>query len=235
MRAIPALAGVIGLVALSLPAAAADISLNEYAFNIDGTVSDITLGDALPAGVNVAGFDDVTGIGTVTVTVSGAGSHYVSMFVDHDITEQFYNPFDNEYGVVNGTPAAGQSWQIGEPTAGTIYPNFAASALDNTNGVPFGSENDVSMALASSFNLNTGETAAVTFLLSQIQPAGFSLGQFDGGDVTLVLPTGDAVFFSSNVEIRGGSVVPLPPAIILFGSGLATLLAARRRRSGSTA
>lgn len=232
MRAIPVLAAVAGILAFALPAAAAPtINLFTYGFKID---DDDAVFDSAPAGVNIAGFDTDTGLGTVTVTLSGAGSHYVSMFVDHDIVEFPNNLNDNEYGVVNGAPAAGQTWQIGDALGGTIMQNFETSALDNTNAVPEGSKGDVAMALAWSFELTAGQTAAVTFLLSQVEPLGFSLAQFDGGPVTFsVLPAADVVYFGSTLDVRGAPVVPIPPAVVLFGSGLAALFAAKRRRSAA--
>ena len=53
---------------------------------------------------------------------------------------------------------------------GDIRTNHTASALDNTNGVPAGSEDDVSMALGWDFTLNANEQAIITFLTSLTQP-----------------------------------------------------------------
>ncbi len=51
-----------------LPAQAVVIGLAEYAFNMDGFVSDMTYGDPVPAGVDLSGFDETTGLGTLRFT-----------------------------------------------------------------------------------------------------------------------------------------------------------------------
>jgi hypothetical protein len=224
MRGFAAIAGLVGVVALTLPATAANWSLNEYAFNINGTVSNITAGDPLPGEVNTSGLDTATGLGTVTVSVSGPGAYYIGMFVDHDYFVNFFNGVADEYGNAVGAAAAGQSWEIDEPgwVFGDIYTNFSASALDNTNGVPSTDPDDVSMALAWSFTLNPGESALVTFLLSPSSTIGsLALVQFD--------PLSSNSFsFSSSLKVQG-TVIPLPPAMVLFGSGLVAFAALKRR------
>ncbi len=167
---------------MNAAAEAATFGLFEYAFNIDGAVANPpTNGDPVPVAVNLSGFNTGTGLGTVLVTVTGAGSHSVSLFVDHEIDEAI-NGFSNEYGGVSGTPAAGQSWEIDEPgySFGDIYANFAAGSLDNSNGVGAAAPDDVSMALAWDFTLNPDEQATLSFILSQTAPpGGFYLTQTD--------------------------------------------------------
>jgi len=198
--------------------AVGDIGLYDWAFNIDGLTYEYFEGDSAPG--DVSGFDFGTGLGTITVEVTGAGAHYVGLFVDHEIDEAD-NTFFNENGAAVNTPAAGQSWEIDEPgyVFGDIYDNILAGSLDNTNAVPAGSENDVSMALG--WDIEPGPGAIVTFVLSTTAPAdGFYLCHSDPESLEADPPTTNPpyeVYMSSSVEI-----VPVPGAALMgvvgFGS-----------------
>ena len=222
---------------LAAPAPAAVIDLAEYAFNIDGAVSNITGGDPVPAGVNLGGFNDTTGLGSITVTLSGAGMHYVGLFVDHEI-DQSDNTFFNEFGSAIGAPGAGQTWEIDEPgfVNGDIYENFENSSLDNSVGISvYGNTvfpDDVSMALARDFSLAAGETALISFLLSDtVVPAGFYLAQTDPDSaVAGANANGANIYFSSTLEIRGDGEAPEPATLLLLGSGLVALAGLGRKR-----
>jgi hypothetical protein len=215
-----AVLGLSGLSAHAIP------SLFEYGFNIDGTVSDITLGDAVPGGVNVAGFDDVSGLGTITVSISGAGAHTFDAFFDHEIDEAI-NTYFNESGAATGVASAGQSWEIDEPgfVFGDIYTNFEDSTLDNSNGVPAGLEDDVSLAMGWDFFLGVGDTATISLLLSETMPTGgFYLSHTD--------PDSNYTFYlSSALDITGTPPAPEPTLVYLLAIGMAGLLATSRRRS----
>src|SRR6185295_10193477 len=90
------------LFALCVPSSRAAIELSEYRFNIDSAI--VSTG----AGLNLAGFDTSSGLGTILFSQTGAGVHYFGTFVDHEI-DKAINGVANELGFVNGAPAAGQS------------------------------------------------------------------------------------------------------------------------------
>lgn len=192
-------------------AQAATMNLFEWAYNQDGAISSTYSG---------SGFDSATGLGTLNFTVSGAGAHSFIAYFDHEIDE-LVNTFFNESGSVHGSAAAGQSWEIDEPgyVFGNIHDNFLAGTLDNLNNVPATAPDDVSMALGWNFSLLAGETATITYLLSDsTRPGGFYLEQFD--------PDSQAsIFFSSTMTIQGGGTppVPEPSTLLLLGAGLAGL------------
>jgi len=220
MRKLAVVFSVLMLVCLAAPtASAASIVLFDWAFNIDGVVSSQPL---VPPG-----FDPATGIGEWKVTAATPGLHSVVAFFDHEIDEAI-NTFFNEYGAVSGVPLAGQSWEIDEPgfVFGDIYANLVAGALDDSNGVPQASPDDVSMAMGWSFVLAAGETATAKFLLSETAPAGgFYLQQTDPD-------SGADIYFSSSIGFQGGGpVIPEPGTIALVLSGLGLVAASRFRKS----
>ncbi|HRD94880.1 MAG TPA: PEP-CTERM sorting domain-containing protein [Rubrivivax sp.] len=218
------LAGALGLVT-AIQVQAGEVSLFDFAFNIDGVVTS----QASPAGVSIAGFDTGTGLGTITVSLGGVGPHYVGLFVDHEIDETT-NTFFNEHGATSGGALAGQSWEIDEPgfVFGDIWTNFKTGALDGTNGVPSTGPDDVSMAQAWSFALAQGETAALRFWISDVLPANasFYLTQTD--------PDSQAsLYFWSSLRIDSGGNAPEPSSLALVGLGLlgAALMCRRPSRT----
>lgn len=202
-------------------AAAADYTLFDWATYKDGTV------------VSQPGTPGIPGI--LSLTFSGVGAHTAIAFLDAEINETT-NTFFNEYGVVTGAPAAGQSWEIDEPgyLFGDIYDNFLAGTLDNSNGVPESAPDDVSVALGWDFILGAGETAVVNWFVTDSQPiSGFYLTQIDGLDVAGA-PSADRLYFYSTLSIRDGNNIPEPSMAWLFATAVAGLLWSRRR-AGRTA
>lgn len=188
------------------------IDLFDWAFYVDGTTYEYFAGDTMPTTGTL-----IDGLGTLTWSTSTAGSHNFIAFFDHEIDEPI-NTFFNEFGMESGAAAPGQSWEIDEPgyAFGDIYYNVLAGALDNSNGVPPGWEDDVSMALGWYFSLNSGETGTITLELSDVVPSGSSYLYLshtdpDSGNYT--------IYYSSTLTIKGGPVsVPEPGTMILFGS-----------------
>jgi hypothetical protein len=185
---------------------ASDI-LYDNLFNVNGTVTE---GSFSITGLNSSGFNTATGEGTLIFTFAPGtiGSFFFDIWLDNDLSE----PFFNEYGAVGGTPAAGQSWQIGDPTAyynsglppGGLGPgvdivdNAALNALSNSNDLPGNTDNflgncvgstcngDASMAMGFAFTLAANQDEVITLNLSETAPtSGFYLQQIhpvDGCD-----------------------------------------------------
>lgn len=211
---------------LASSADAAVIGLQDYGFNVDGTITHT--GEASPAGVDTSAFDFGTGLGTIDVTVDGAGSHNVLAWFDHEI-DAFPNTWFNEYGAASGSPASGQSWEIDEPgfVFGDIFGNWQSNALDGSNNVPSTLPDDVSMALGFDFGLSAAQTALVSFTVDPMRPEAAPGIVLEHAD-----PDSEAnIFYWADLEIRGDSEppapVPAPGTFLLMLAGLGMLPLAR--------
>src|SRR3974377_2395085 len=116
-----ALLGLFVLGLVLVPAALADSSLQESLIVVNGTQYHNTF--AVP-GLNSGGFDTTTGLGTLSLVFNpGPGTFSVLGYFDIEAGVPFYN----EFGIVNGSAGAGQSYQIDDPNFGTIFGNTQAN------------------------------------------------------------------------------------------------------------
>lgn len=230
------------------PAQAGQIEPFDSCLNINGTIYDIGIDcaefdGAAPGNVT----DDIetnflapdSGLGSVSITLDEVGDFFVGLFVDWEIDE-FFNGFDNEDFASGGTPAAGQTFEVDEPGyapltdyAGDIFFNFQDGLLDNAFLQDFffgdsgNAPEDISLALGWDFSLTAGQSAIVTFLLSDTEPgSGFWLSHIDAASEV-------EFYFSSTLEISGDEPepqpVPEPGTLFLLGGALLGLSLARRR------
>ena len=70
--------------AFGISSASAIPVLQNYAFNIDGSIID---SDSLTSNIDISEFNGGLGLGTVTITVGGAGDHFVGAFFNHGIID----------------------------------------------------------------------------------------------------------------------------------------------------
>lgn len=189
------------------PVTALELSLEDWIFNIDGSVSEAFNGDALPAQGNL-----VAGLGTYSLSVAGAGNHNVIGFFDFEMYEDT-NTFFNESASIFGAAAAGQSWEVDEPgfVFGDIVDNVIAGSLQNHNAVSAGLEDDVSFAMGWDFSLLDTQTATIDFVFTDILPTvGFYITQLDPD-------LGESFYFYSTLTIEGtGVAVPEPSVLSLL-------------------
>jgi hypothetical protein len=206
----------------------AETELYDWGINIDGTTyclngpcdfdfftgGQLTTLAGLPSSIDHRNFhltDDVLplkdGLGALTITVTGAGAHSVSVYLDYDL-DYSLNEELNETGEISGTPEIGLSWEIdetgwagtgstgtkGEIYTGDIVDNFVLSGTSSSfvsrldNKIFFDKIfdqyldppiEDTALAQSWDFNLLKGETAVITFIAGNTTPAGFYLLQKD--------------------------------------------------------
>jgi hypothetical protein len=226
--------------------------LADALFNVNGTVTE---GSLAIAGLNSSGFDASTGEGTLTFTFNpgAAGTYYFDAWFDNDLNAPFYN----EYGAVSGTPAVGQTWEIGDPSAYysaglppgaqgpgvDIVDDTALNALSNKNNLPGNASNylgdcvgancngDASMAMGFAFTLAANQQEVITLNLSETAPtSGFYLQQIHPVDDNT--PSQLNLYFSGSAitEQSGPPGVPEPGTWLLVSSAVAALALVRSKR-----
>lgn len=243
----------VGLLSIGAVPAFSD-ELQDWEFNVNGTDYYPAEGDTFASvpGLNSSSFNSTTGLGTLQLTFNpgSAGSYYVGAWFFDPIAVPFYN----EYGAVNGSPAAGQSWQVDIPDydsdsnhSGDIIGNLESASLDNTNHIPGISDNYlnecttgsncndvVSMALGFNFTLGANQEEVITLALSSTQPGGFSLEDIhpvDGNN-----SSASEIFYAGSAVTQASSGPPPPPTVpepaswCLVVTGIAFGAIARRRR-----
>ena len=204
-------------IGIGVSTASAISSLYDWAFYVDGATYEFMAGNSMP----VSGALDTEGLGTLTWQTSAAGSHTFIAFFDHEIDEAL-NTWFNEYGEAINTPDMVHSWEIDEPgyVLGDIYCNVLAGSLDNINGVPEATPDDVSWAIEWDFGLSpTDVMATITINLSDTAPlSGFYLAQTDPDSL-------ETIYYSSTLDIQGGGPYPVPEpgTFLLLFLGLAGL------------
>lgn len=198
----------------------------DYGININGDNVLLSDGIAFQSVVDVSGING-DGLGTISIAINTAGTYAIDAFFDYEF-DSFANSFFNESGSANGAPIGGQSWEIDEPgfVFGDIFTNWINNDLDNTNTVPAGLEDDVSVALGWDFMLGANELAEIVFSVSSNAPiSGFFLAHIDED-------ADDAAYFSSTLNIRQippiTNPIPEPTTVGMLLLGLSGLFAKKK-------
>jgi len=247
---------------LAIPQMAHAQGIQDIAINLDGTSycysGDLCANDTLNftgAGA-LTGAPGVTstsnllnsGLGTITITLDNTSGSAVTEFADTYVFDPAAAAvFFDQYGIVNGTAAAGH--------IGTIYTNTLLNTYSNSNQVPgtasnysgtcsTGSDCDdqVTMGLGLSFSLAADSEETITLDLSSTNPGGFSLQDVQpaygpsilGG--TSTSPEVDVYYSESATQaciagtpgcgvVTPPTGVPEPGSLSLLAIGLAALAA----------
>jgi hypothetical protein len=185
--------------------------------------------NAYAAQLDAQGFGSFSWTHTNRTLSSQTGLTFL-VFVDADIDREL-NTFFNEYGALvslsrpPGAPAGAitaSGWEIDEPgfVFGDIYSHLLAGELDNTNAIPAGVPDDVSLALAFTIgNLAPNAGITATFLISRTNVDGLlhadpdsQLSFYFNGYIT-----------ESSLADPDDPIVPEPGTFLLLIGGLAAL------------
>lgn len=190
--------------------------LQEIAVNVGGNWSDwqppdspagtgptYTGGTGAPGSVNFsAGMNPGgNGLGTISYSISAAGSYSFLAFLD---LEANGTDILHDTASANGSTAAGQTWEIGDPTdtsSSGIFAHFSTDTL--INGVSGANPGDIATAMGFDFTVPAGDTAVVELTSSSSAPgSGFYLQQ-TGSDGTTEYLSGSVTISPAGT---GGSV-----------------------------
>lgn len=248
------------------PALFATSVLYDYMMNVNGVTycspSTVVAGCSSTGGFSAvpglvsSSFNTSDGQGTLILSYKpgAAGTYTVSTWIWDSVSDPVYN----EYGAVNGSAAAGQSYQIDIPDyesdsnhTGTIIANTKANALDNTNHIPGTSDDyllecttgsncndDTSMALGFKFTLTATQTEIITLTIGSSNPGGFSLEQIhpvDGNNRAasdLFFDGTAALCTTPSCAVKPPPTIPEPASWSLAGLGLVAAAFGLRRRFG---
>jgi hypothetical protein len=207
----------------------AEILLNDWAFNLEGTTYEAYWGDVLPDYVDDSRFNWETGLGTLTIdyTSEASGTYSFLSFFDHEIDEEIAL-WNKEMGAVVGTDVKPEDlvWEIDDAgwDGGDIYWNVLDGYLENSNDIPENTVGDISMGLGWNLYLEEGENVFIDFILSDLGPTGsFYLAHSDP-----LSTDNNTIYFSSAVRTES---VPEPTVFHMFFVGLASIgLLSRRKK-----
>ncbi|HKK57237.1 PEP-CTERM sorting domain-containing protein [Marinobacter sp.] len=210
----------------SAGAVSGPITLNDWAFNINGNLYEYFAGDAMPGNPQL----DFSGLGAVRFEFDSPGSHSLDAFFDFEF-DPSANTYFNEFGQAVGVPATGQSWEIDEPgfLFGDIYDNLISSSLDNNNAIPQGSEDDVSIALGWDFDLAVGETAYLSLFTGLTAPDDIFYLSHTDPEMGTSFDQSSSLYFWGELDISGKPAsIPEPSTWLLMAMGILSLFVRRR-------
>lgn len=188
-----------------------------------------------PAGVTASFTSDLDAENLGTATWSFANNTgslltgaWFFVLLDAEI-DQATNTFFNESGALSSVTGAGagdiyaDSWEIDEPgyLFGDVYDHLLAGYLDNSNGVPAGAEDDVSLALGFNLgDLQEGAMVTVEMIFSRLNIGGLNHLDADSDE---------SLFFNGTAVVQAPVSVPEPGTALLLLTGLLFAGIARRK------